>query len=50
MLASFVNMKLRDEYRTLEDFCAVYGLNEDELKAQLEASGFDWLPGQRQFR
>ncbi|MDE6786804.1 MAG: DUF4250 domain-containing protein, partial [Muribaculaceae bacterium] len=21
MLMSFVNMKLRDEYRTLEDFC-----------------------------
>ncbi|MDE6290615.1 MAG: DUF4250 domain-containing protein [Muribaculaceae bacterium] len=50
MLMSFVNMKLRDEYRTLEDFCASYGLNESELKATMEAAGFDWLPGQRQFR
>ena len=50
MLVSFINMKLRDEYRTLEDFCAVYGLNESELKSQLEAEGFDWMPGCRQFR
>ena len=28
MLMSFVNMKLRDEYRTLEDFCAVYALKD----------------------
>lgn len=50
MLMSFVNMKLRDEYRTLEDFCAVYALKEADLKAQLEAAGFDWMPDIRQFR
>ena len=50
MLMSFVNMKLRDEYRTLEDFCAVYALKEADLKARLEAAGFDWMPDIRQFR
>ncbi|MDE5849390.1 MAG: DUF4250 domain-containing protein [Muribaculaceae bacterium] len=50
MLMSFINMKLRDEYRTLEDFCAVYGLDEHKLKAQMETSGFKWIPGIRQFR
>ena len=50
MLMSFVNMKLRDEYRTLEDFCAIYALKEADLKARLEAAGFDWMPGIRQFR
>ena len=50
MLMSFINMKLRDEYRTLEDFCSAYGLNETTLKAQLESTGFDWMPGIRQFR
>ena len=50
MLMSFVNMKLRDEYRTLEDFCAAYGLNETQLKAQMETSGFEWMPDIRQFR
>ena len=50
MLMSFVNMKLRDEYRTLEDLCASYGIEETALKARLEAAGFDWMPGIRQFR
>ena len=50
MLMSFVNMKLRDEYRTLEDLCAAYGLQESELKAILETAGFEWMPGCRQFR
>lgn len=50
MLMSFVNMKMRDEYRTLEDFCAVYGLKEDSLKASMEAAGFEWMPDIRQFR
>ena len=50
MLMSFVNMKLRDEYRTLEDFCAVYGIDEFELKARMAAAGFKWMPGIRQFR
>ncbi len=50
MLMSFINMKLRDEYRTLDDFCNAYGLDETKLKAKLEAAGFDWLPGIRQFR
>ncbi len=50
MLMSFVNMKLRDEYRTLEDFCSAYNIDEDSLRATLEAAGFDWMPGIRQFR
>lgn len=50
MLMSFINMKMRDEYRTLEDFCAVYGLDETELKASMEAEGYDWMPDIRQFR
>ncbi len=50
MLMSFVNMKLRDQYRTLEDFCAAFGLKESDLKSQMESAGFEWLPGVRQFR
>ena len=50
MLMSFVNMKLRDEYTTLEDFCSAYALDESKLKATLEAAGFEWMPGIRQFR
>ncbi len=50
MLMSFVNMKLRDEFRSLEDLCAFYGKDATKLKAELEAAGFEWLPGERQFR
>ena len=50
MLLILINMKLRDEYRTLEDFCAVYGLDEHKLKARMETSGFKWIPDIRQFR
>ncbi|MDE6018782.1 MAG: DUF4250 domain-containing protein [Muribaculaceae bacterium] len=50
MLMSFVNMKLRDEYRTLEEFCHSYGLDATKLKANLETAGFDWHPDIRQFR
>ena len=31
MLLSFVNLKLRDEYPSLEDFCADYNIKKDEL-------------------
>lgn len=50
MLMSFINMKMRDEYRTLEEFCAAYGLEETKLKAEMENAGFSWMPGIRQFR
>lgn len=50
MLMSFINMKLRDEYLTLDEFCQAYNLDETRLKAEMEASGFDWMPGIRQFR
>lgn len=50
MLMSFINMKLRDEYRTLEDLCSSYGIDENKLKAEMESAGFSWMPGVRQFR
>ena len=50
MLMSFINTKLRNEYRTLEDFCGSYGLDMTKLKATMEAAGFEWMPGVRQFR
>lgn len=50
MLMSFVNMKLRDEYQTLEDFCASYGIDECKLRAEMDNAGFSWMPGIRQFR
>ena len=43
MLVSAVNMLLRDgEYETLEDLCASFDRDCDELKATLAESGFDY--------
>lgn len=50
MLMSVVNMKLRDEYGSLEDLCGSYGIDIETLKETLKAAGFDWMPESRQFR
>lgn len=47
---SFINMKLRDEYGSLDDLCASLNLNRDELVKTLASAGFDYLPTQNQFR
>ena len=40
ILLSFVNMKLRDTYSSLEDLCDDYNVTEEELKNKLSAIGF----------
>ncbi len=40
MLLSFINMKLRDNYPSLEDLCKSLDLNEGELCAKLEAADY----------
>ena len=35
MLLSFVNMKLRDEYSSLDELCASLGADKDALCAKL---------------
>jgi len=49
MLMSFVNMKLRDQYDTLEDFCQDYGLTSDKLQTTLAAAGFQYSPENKRF-
>lgn len=50
ILLSFVNMKLRDEYSSLEDFCAAAGVEAGELKERLAASGFEYDAAAGRFR
>ena len=42
ILLSFVNTKLRDEYSSLADFCADYGVSEDELTMRLALLGYKY--------
>jgi len=49
MLMSFVNMKLRDQYASLQDFCRDYGLSSDELRSTLAAAGFQYSLENKRF-
>ena len=42
ILLSYVNTKLRDEYSSLADLCADYGVSEDELTTRLLALGYKY--------
>ena len=50
MLMSAVNMKLRDEYPSLDALCDDLDLDRTTLEAKLKAAGFDYLPDANQFR
>lgn len=42
MLLSFVNMKLRDYYQSLEQLCDDMDINQEELTAKLREAGFEY--------
>lgn len=42
MLYSFVNMKLRDAYPSLEELCADLGVNQQDLETKLKNAGFEY--------
>ncbi len=50
MLLSMVNMKLRDEYSSLEDFCKSNDIDQSSLEETLSKAGFEYLPEINQFR
>lgn len=50
MLYSMVNMKLRDEYRSLGELCASMNIDEKELRKKLANAGFMYDPHLNQFR
>lgn len=50
MLLSMVNMKLRDEYPSLDELCASEGVDKSTLVSTLESAGFEYMPSMNQFR
>ena len=50
MLLSFVNMKLRDEYDSLEALCEDLSLEKSTIIEKLEAVGYQYDEGTRQFK
>ena len=49
MLVSFINMKLRDEYDSLEALCEDLDINIDELIQNLRNAGFEYNPQNMRF-
>ena len=50
LMFSFINMQLRDNYASLEEFCAANDVDRDELIEKLNAAGFEYNADLNQFR
>ena len=49
MLASFLNMKLRDQYSSLDALCDDMELSKEELIRKLKDAENDYIPARNQF-
>ncbi len=50
MLLSFVNMKLRDEYGSLDALCDGLDVSKDEITGKLGAIGYKYNAENNQFK
>ena len=50
MLVSFVNMKLRNEYSSLDELCSDLNLNKNEIIEIVLKGGFEYSQEEKQFR
>lgn len=49
MLFSFINMKLRDNYPSLDALCEDLRVNKQSLLAKLKDAGFEYSPEHNKF-
>ena len=50
MLLSWVNMKLRDEYESLDELCKAKDISKEELEKKLSAIDYRYQPESNQFK
>ena len=50
MLLSWVNMKLRDDFSSLQELCDALDIDAASLTARLHEAGFYYMPEINQFR
>ena len=50
ILYSWVNLKLRDYYQSLDALCEDLDIEKDEILSKLSALGFEYDPNQNRFR
>ena len=49
MLLSFINMKLRDQYPSLDELCEDLNIDKQDIISKLNAAGFEYNPAQNKF-
>ncbi|MEF9960271.1 MAG: DUF4250 domain-containing protein [Niameybacter sp.] len=49
MMLSIVNMKLRDEYNSLEELCKSYDMDMEELLGRMDVIGYSYQTSTNQF-
>lgn len=49
ILLSFINMKLRDNYASLDELCEDLNIDKQDLISRLNAAGFEYNPAQNKF-
>ncbi len=49
ILLSFLNLKLRDEYRSLDDLCKSLCIDETEIKSKMKTIGYDYSLTENRF-
>ena len=49
MLYSFINMKLRDFYPSLDALCEDMDVERDDIEAKLKSVGFEYNPDKNRF-
>lgn len=49
ILLSLINMKLRDEFRSLEDLCKEYDIDEFDIENKLKSIGYKYNKNNNQF-
>ena len=50
MLLSYVNTKLRDEYKDLDELCRSLDIDKEQLQNKLKEAGFEYVGSLNQFR
>lgn len=50
ILLSWLNMKLRDEYSSLDELCTSFSLERQLLEDKMKSAGFVYDPVANQFR
>ena len=49
MLMSFLNLKLRDFYKNLDDLCEDMNLDKEEIENKLKNAGFEYSAENNKF-